>query len=174
MPKINLTQKRRNELRPVMAALKAFFMMITLWPASSFGQNRLGAGVVLGDPTGFTAKYALSRSRAVDAALSFGSGRFYIHSAWLALWPTGSSIDNYPLTWYLGVGPRLLHYDGSRGRHGHRDEDHTHLGARAPIGVRMIFKKPRIELFGEISVTMDVVPETELDFDFGIGARYYF
>jgi hypothetical protein len=38
----------------------------------------------------------------------------------------------------------------------------------------MNFKDPRIELFTEIALTVDIIPEAEVDLDLGLGIRYYF
>ena len=50
----------------------------------------------------------------------------------------------------------------------------TFVGIRGAIGLGHTFKDPAIEVFSELSVTMDVVPETDADIDVALGARYYF
>lgn len=158
-----------------MRILLSFFLTLSLLaPVSSFAQHDFGAGIVLGDPTGLTAKYNLSSENAIDAALSFGGhNNIYLHATWLWLMPSVFKIEQYPVNWYFGLGARVIDHDHKHDHHENHD-DGTYLGVRAPLGLRMNFENPRVELFGEISVAMDVTPETDFDVDFGIGARYYF
>ena len=136
-------------------------------------QHDFGAGIVLGDPTGLTAKYILNQGAAIDAALSFGGGgNFYLHGTYLWLKPTLFNLDKYPVNWYFGLGARLINHDHGNYHHYHDDDHDTHFGARAPIGLRMNFNDPRIEIFTELSLAMDVLPRMAADVDFGIGARY--
>lgn len=146
-----------------------------LSPLRSYAQHDFGLGIVLGDPTGLTAKYILNNDNAIDAALSFGGhDSFYLHGSWLSLRNNLFNAGKFPVSWYFGLGARIIDHDHAH-NHDHDDhEDDMHLGARAPLGLRMNFNDPRIELFGEISFAMDVIPETDFDLDFGIGARYYF
>jgi hypothetical protein len=153
--------------------MSVFILLGFLSPLQSKAQHNFGAGIVLGDPTGLTAKYNLSNQNAIDAALSFGGhNNFYVHATYLWLMPPVFNIKQYPVNWYFGLGARLADHD-----HNHNNDDHdngTYLGVRGPLGLRMNFDNPRIELFGEVSFAMDVTPETDFDIDFGIGARYYF
>jgi hypothetical protein len=159
----------------VIRAFRFIILFFLLIPAVSSAQRNFGLGIVLGDPTGITAKYVLSSANALDTTFSFGSGnKFYLHGSWLWLKPNQFNMDRYPVSLYFGIGPRLINHDHG---HGHRHDDHSddfHLAARAPIGLRMNFADPLIELFGEIAIAMDVIPKMEVDFDFGIGARFYF
>lgn len=131
--------------------------------------------MVVGNPTGLTAKYVLSKKNAIDAAFSTGGdNNFYLHGTWLWLMPRLFDIDKFPVNWYFGLGARLLDHDHGHHHDNHDHEDDMHMAARVPLGLRMNFNDPRIEIFGEVSFLMDVIPEMEFDLDFGIGARYYF
>ncbi|MGE0528824.1 MAG: hypothetical protein AB7G93_12300 [Bdellovibrionales bacterium] len=149
-----------------------------LYATPVFAQQNFGAGLVIGDPTGLTAKYELNKNHAVDSALSFFNDEIYLHGTWLWMMPTLFDIDNYPFNWYFGLGARMITHDhGRHHRHGDDDDDaddHFHFGARAPVGLRMNFNNPKIEIFGEVSLALDVAPKLNMDLDFGIGARYYF
>ncbi len=166
----------RRHLRFLLASAVILPM---LHSPAGLAQHNFGAGVVIGDPTGLTAKYYRDKKNAVDLALSFGGGRnVYLHSSWLWLREKLFNIDEYPVNWYFGFGGRFFvadhgHRHGPFGHHDHDDED-THFAARAPFGLRMNFTDPRAEIFSEISFAMDVVPAMDFDLDFGIGARYYF
>lgn len=137
-----------------------------------YAAHEFGLGIVVGSPTGITAKYMLSKTKAIDAAISvFDGGDFYLHGSWLMIGDRLFNISRFPVQWYFGVGARFIsdddHHDGEHG-------DHVHLGGRFPLGLRMSFNDPRIELFSEVSFAMDVAPETDFDLGLGVGARYYF
>ncbi len=148
--------------------------MCLLYSSSAFAKGNFGAGVVIGNPTGLTAKYVFSKIEAVDATLSFwGDDNFYLHSTWLLLRSRLFAIDKYPVRWYFGVGARVFNHDHGH-RHGHHGHDELHLGVRVPLGLRMNFRDPKIELYTELSFAVDITPETDFDLGFGLGARYYF
>jgi len=48
------------------------------------------------------------------------------------------------------------------------------LGIRFPVGVAYLFDDAPVDLFLEVAPTLDLVPGTYLDFDAGLGVRYYF
>ncbi|MNL08273.1 hypothetical protein D3C87_1289880 [compost metagenome] len=88
--------------------------------------------------------------------------------------PTAFNIEHRPVNWYFGLGARMIDHDHDKHHDNSEHEDGTYLGVRAPIGLRMNFDTVRVEIFTEVSLAMDVTPETDADVDFGIGARYYF
>ncbi len=154
--------------------------VLSLFPTPALA-NSFGLGIVIGDPTGITAKYIFQKDRAVDGAVSFfGDDELYLHGTYLWLMPKVFDINRYPVSWYYGLGVRVVshdhghHHHGPFGHHHHGHHDDTHFGARAPIGLRMNFHDPRIEIFGEISMAMNLIPGMDVDLDFGLGARYFF
>jgi hypothetical protein len=48
------------------------------------------------------------------------------------------------------------------------------LGIRGVGGLDYTFRSPNIEVFAELSLTMDIVPSTTADIDLGLGGRFYF
>ena len=160
------------------------FAVTVLWPQMGVarGAHDFGAGIVIGRPTGLTVKYLVHRQNAIDAAFSYaGSNTFYLHGSWLWLKSPLFDIKKHPVNWYLGIGSRLITHehghDNSHGTFGHHHGDHDdelHLAVRSPFGLRMSFSDPRVEVYGEFALAMDVVPEMDVDLDFGVGARYYF
>jgi hypothetical protein len=47
-------------------------------------------------------------------------------------------------------------------------------GLRGPVGVSYLLHKQRLELFAEVVPVLDVAPKTTLEWNGGIGIRYYF
>lgn len=143
----------------------------------AMAQNKFGAGIVLGEPTGFTVKYDLGNQRAIDGALSFfGYSNLYIHSTYLKLMPKFFNIERHPVSWYFGIGGRILSHRNYHW-HGKTYYDHgndTHLAVRAPIGLSLNFANSDFELFTELALYMDIIPVTEMYIYMALGGRYYF
>ena len=140
---------------------------------SSQAESNFGAGFVLGDPTGFSFKYNLSKRNSIDAALSWsGSINVHMHADYLWNKPKLFFLDHYPMDLFYGIGGRIRDPDNKKYRSD--DDSDVHLGVRAPVGLRFMFNDPSVELFSELALIFNVTPSTSADLDFGIGARYFF
>ncbi len=134
--------------------------------ASSLSQDRgFGAGIILGEPTGLSAKAWVSHQNAVDFGLAYsfrGKGYFHLHADYLWHFPNViQSPERIPL--YTGIGGRLAVGSGS-----------GVFGIRIPFGIAYWLSSAPIEFFLEIAPILDLAPATELSGNGGIGARYYF
>lgn len=129
------------------------------------GQQRsFGAGILIGNPTGFTGKYWKSRENAYAFGLAWslgsnGSVLVYGDYLWHRFEITGE--PRTPL--YFGVGAWIGSHENSTG-----------LGARIPLGIMHLLSKDPIEVFLEIVPSISLIPDTDLDVQGGIGLRYYF
>lgn len=127
-------------------------------------QRPFGAGIIIGDPTGFTAKYWKNKENAYDFGLAWalgdnGSVLIYGDYIWHRFEITGEA--RTPL--YFGVGA----WFGA-------NDNRTGLGARIPLGVTHLFARDPIDVFFEIVPAIRIVPDTDLDVQGGFGIRYYF
>ena len=68
------------------------------------------------------------------------------------------------MPFYYGIGGRLKFQSKKDNR----------FGIRIPLGAAYHFPKAPLDIFFEIAPIIDFVPETDLDFNIGIGARFYF
>ncbi len=136
-------------------------------------QADFGLGLIIGSPTGISAKLSQGRDNAFDAAMAWdlGGDHFHIHADYLWLKNAGVRLDKVALDWYFGIGGRLVLLDNDNRR---RDDDDYRLGVRAPIGIGYTFKDPRIEVFGELALILNLIESTSIDIDGGIGARFHF
>lgn len=152
------------------------FLFIVVVLFSSFSvtaADKFGIGIVIGDPTGFSFKYGLKTKNSIDAALAWSTNySFHLQSTYL--WNLGKAfeIENQDFDWYTGVGLRLRDRDKDNPRDD--DDDETEFGPRAPVGVRWLAPKIPLEAFVEASIAMNIIPNTDVDFDAGIGARWWF
>jgi len=140
----------------------------------SFGESNhnIGAGVILGEPTGLTFKIWNRQTVAIDAgaAWSFVSGGFFqLHGDLLFHNFSIFKPETGRMALYYGVGGRVKF--GSEDTTG---EHHTTVSIRVPVGISYEFEKTPVELFLEIVPMLDLVPSTEVQMAGAIGFRYYF
>jgi hypothetical protein len=112
-------------------------------------------GVIIGEPTGVSAKFWTSGRSAVDLGVAWSlgeSGNMHVHSDYLWHFWTNSGV-----AFYAGLGGRLLF-----------DND-TEFAARIPIGMQFNIAR-RLGVFFELAPTLPIMPETESDFDINGGA----
>lgn len=145
------------------------FACIILFCASfpGFAQDRgVGLGIIAGEPTGISLKGWLSDRSALDAGLAWSFVKetsFHLHADYiLHSFNVFNTEERVPL--YYGIGGRIKTA---------KRED-TRLGLRMMIGVGYYFKEAPIDLFLEFAPIVDLAPATELRFNAGIGARYFF
>lgn len=135
-------------------------------PLSGFG-----LGALIGDPTALSFKGHLGSSRFFDAALAYNTGpadEIYIHGDYLIERQNHFQIEGESFNLYYGIGGRLYIADTKK------NNDEVHFGPRVPVGIAYNFKDPDVELFGELAAVVEIVPETDVDVDFSLGARYWF
>jgi hypothetical protein len=126
----------------------------------------LGLGIMIGEPTGFSGKYWLNETNAVDFGLAYSfvhpHSSFSLHGDYLIHLPALITKDrSFPF--YYGFGGRL-HIGSS---------DKPFIGARGVVGILWMSKKYPIDAFFEIAPIFNIFAETSLHLDLAIGARYY-
>lgn len=138
----------------------------------------VGLGLIIGEPTGLSAKKWISAATAIDAAAAWSFvdfTSFQLHADFL--WHNYDFVKTAELpgclSVFYGIGGRIK-LKGNNGGNGNKDEEDTRLGLRIPVGLSYVFKENPVELFAEVVPILDVVPETKFGVEVGIGARYYF
>ena len=48
------------------------------------------------------------------------------------------------------------------------------LGVRFPVGIAYLFDGAPVDVFLEVVPTLNLIPDTDVDLDAAIGARYWF
>lgn len=125
------------------------------------GRRSLGAGAVLGDPTGISGKLWLRGNKAIDglAAWSIKGDFFFIHSHYL--YHFQEALEDEQFTLYLGPG-------GYARLGGKNDR----FGVSGNFGIA--YNVNQFEIFLELSPKVSLVPDTAGDLTGGIGFHYYF
>ena len=147
-----------------------FMIMFTTGSVYAKGFAPPGLGLILGEPTGVTAKMMQGRFAATDiaAGLSGWKGGFHFHGD-LLFHGMFRERDRYILFAYCGIGARF------------RDKPEK-AGARLPLGIscmRMNANEPTaLDFFFEVVPTLDVSRNGKLDIaDFrwkiAIGVRMF-
>jgi len=133
--------------------------------------RKFGAGIILGDPTGFTAKGFLSPKMAIDAMASWS----FTEEAFLIIGDLTYEFAQIPvrsssltLPFYAGAGGKIGFDRGGR------NNGRTVGGIRIPLGIAAQFTHQPIEVFVEVAPGMEVAPSTTTDVTGGVGARFYF
>lgn len=133
-----------------------------LSPLRAQSAGDLGAGVVLGDQTGATAKYWLSGGRALDAGAGFNSdltlyGDYLWHS-----WKVFPQPSEGKIPAYLGLGVQV----GNSSR--------NNSGVRAVAGLAYWLPRNPLEIFLELVPVLHFSRDGGTDVGAGLGLRYYF
>ncbi len=154
--------------RTVLLSTVLCLTMIFCSLASAVAAERpFGLGVIVGEPTGLSAKYLLNRENAIDLAVAWnlsGDNDFTLHADYLWHVYDLIKVNTGEMPVYFGVG----------GRMDLRDNKDDKFGVRIPVGVSYQFADPKfLELFGEIAPIIDLAPSTKLDLSVAIGARFY-
>jgi hypothetical protein len=129
----------------------------------------IGIGVMLGDPTGFSAKWWTSEKTAIDLGVGasffssyYGYATFRIHGDFLLHnWSFDVAEDKLLVFFGGGLSTGISRYN-------------FHLGIRAPGGVAWHFHSIPLEAFAEIVPGIEITPDFRFDFQSAIGARWYF
>lgn len=150
----------------LLRAIFAVFLMTSAAHAEDFA-----VGVILGDPSGLSAKMKYDGSHSLDGALAYSSGKhsgmqFHVDYLWDRARSWGTTQG--PLDMYYGLGGRLISYNDDR------DKSQISIGPRGSIGLSFNVHNPNIELFGELAMVLDVAPSISADLDAGVGARIRF
>jgi len=141
------------------------FTLLTITNVTYSQSGGFGLGIVLGEPTGLSAKLWTGSSNAFDfaAAWSFkgeGSMLLQVDYVWHDFELIRVSSGRLPL--YYGIGGRAVFSDDPL------------VGVRIPVGLDYQFANAPIDIFLEIVPILDLIPSTDFDLGGGLGIRFWF
>ena len=139
-------------------------------------RGAFGIGLILGEPTGISARYYLG-DQAIQAAVgsAFVGGGLQIHADYVWHPWMLEERDSFALLAYLGPGLRLIQYDAGRDAN-----DYLALGARAVGGLVFDFREVPLDAFIEVAGVLEFrfgdsdKGGVGLALNAGAGVRYYF
>ncbi len=145
-------------------SLAAAVIAVLAWSTGEAKAERLGLGIMVGKPTGLSAKYELNRINSINMALGwslngnaiYGHGDYIWHHHDIIPVPKGTM----PL--YFGMGAATYIHDG------------IGLGGRAVFGVEYQFPSAPLDVYLEIVPTAWLFPDADFDAFGGLGMRFFF
>lgn len=157
-----------------MKQFKVMFTMILLLTIVNLAKAQekgFGLGIIIGEPTGVSAKLWTSQRTALDFALGWSfvdnnhddSGD-NIHFHMDYLWHSFNAIhsaERFPL--YYGIGGRF---------NSHKDEGS--LAIRGVFGIAWMPHETPIDIFLEVAPSLELTPSTGFGIDAALGFRFYF
>ena len=155
--KIN-PEKRMKHMLQILVIILGISLSVT------YAQKSFGAGIILGDPTGISAKLYTGNANAFDfaAAWSFkGKGHFLFQTDYIWHSPLDNTTSGL-VAMYYGIGGRVIF------------SDDPNVGVRIPIGVDYIFSSAPVDIFAEVVPVLDLIPSTDFELNGGIGVRFWF
>ena len=148
---------------------KSIFIILSfliLFSGLNYSQNKkIGAGIIVGEPTGFSFKYWLTEKTALDAGLVWSfvdENAFQIQADYLIHNFNLIKVSKGKLPFYFGIGGRL------------KFSNDVILGVRVPLGLAYIFSDEPIDIFLEVVPILDLLPQTDFTISAAIGGRYFF
>lgn len=154
----------------------ALVLTVEMGSAAADEKGAFGLGLILGEPTGISAKLYLTDTTAVDAALGgamIGKG-IQVHADYLWHPWVLTNEKAFVMPAYVGLGARVLQHD-----RGDQDDD-LHIGVRVVGGLLFDFREIPLDVFLEVAIIGEFKnAEGEHGgfgpaLNLGLGARYYF
>jgi hypothetical protein len=145
---------------PMKKLLMAVFVLCAA-QAHAEQAGKTGVGLILGSPTGITAKHWTSERWAFDGGIGFGNAAVFYADALFNQWQSLKDADA-KLNVYAGGGPRVATDDGGQ------------FSLRVMVGLGFWPSKVPVELFAEIGPALKLAPDNRVGIDGGLGVRYYF
>ncbi len=137
-------------------------------------KGSVGVGIILGEPTGISAKLYLKDDQAIQAAAgsAFLGGGLQIHADYVFHPYILQARRSFVLACYVGPGVRVIDYSNGR------DSSFFAIGLRAVGGLVFDFKHVPLDAFVEVAGVFEYgFKDTEgfgIALNAGAGVRYYF
>jgi hypothetical protein len=136
-----------------------------LAPALTAQQSGFGLGVMLGEPTGISAKLWLGQTTALDGVVAWSfvnNPAISVHADYLFHFFDVFSVKEGTIPLYAGIGGMV-----SIG-------PEPDVGVRIPFGAAYLFETVPLDIFLEVAPIFLLIPATAFDFSGGLGVRFYF
>ena len=145
--------------------MKNSYLLVTavlLLPSFCSAGNKYELGIIVGEPTGISAKQDLGGNKALAAAAGWsfsGKNSFSLHADYLWFRNDVFKVEKGRLPLYYGVGARV------------KLQDRSLAVARFPVGLQYFFSGGRFTCFVEIAPILDLLPDTDFDLNAAVGFR---
>jgi len=160
------------------AAVTAIVAPMRAWAddGSSRGTEKgaFGIGIILGEPTGVTAKLYVKDDQAIQGAIgsAFIGGGLQLHGDYVFHPYILQTRPSFVLPLYVGPGLRMIDYTNGR------DDSSFAIGVRGVVGLLFDFKDVPLDAFVEAAAVLEYEFKdgrgSALRLNAGAGVRYYF
>jgi len=146
-----------------------FLLVVVCFTGHAVAQERtFGLGVIIGEPTGPSFKLWTGSTTAIDGAVAWSLSKnnaLHLHADYLYHNFSLIQVEKGRLPFYFGIGGRIKIVEG---------EKDDKIGVRIPVGLDYLFADTPLDIFVEVVPVLDLVPDTDLDFNGAVGIRYLF
>jgi hypothetical protein len=162
------------KLMPLLSMLMVWSVVLPAASAEPQEKGSLGIGIILGEPTGISAKLYVKDDRAFAAAVgaAFVGGGLHAHVDYLLHPWILEQRDSFTIPFYFGPGVRVINY-----RKGRSGDSEFAVGARIVAGILFDFKEVPLDTFIEVAGVAEFGFGDRglgLAINAGAGVRYYF
>jgi len=164
--------RERKCIMKILSLVIALTAILFYSNAAAEGGN-FGLGIIVGEPTGFSAKLWMGNNTALDGAVAWSflgndgnhnhNRVLHVHADLLFHNFNLFNVNRGRLPLYYGIGGRIKFH-----------EDNNRIGIRIPVGLEYIFERNYVDMFLEVVPLFDLTPETKFRINSGIGIRYFF
>jgi hypothetical protein len=151
----------------VKKSLALALLAVTLLAGQAFAvDRRFGVGIIIGEPTGASAKLWGPKNTALQFAVAASfqdATELHLHADFVYHKDDLFDLERGSMPLYYGAGLRVKFFD-----------DDELIGVRFPVGLNYRFEDDPLDAFIEVAPILDVAPDTDFSINAAIGARYYF
>jgi len=148
---------------------KLFLISLFIISISIGSQDKgLGAGIIIGEPTGISLKGWMTSTTAVDAGIAWSfidDGSVHVHGDYLVHFNVFNTTSKIPL--YVGIGGRIKFKNNKK-------ITDNRIGVRVPLGIDFMLNNAPVDIFIELVPVLDLSPKTDINFNGAVGIRYFF
>lgn len=164
---------------PASLASLALILALSVMPTraeANVTASGFGVGVVLGEPSGLSARWWLNPSYdALDFAVAYSFDSYFLVNADYKLhfpsWFRSTLAGRKGVIPYFGLGAGL---GVGRGPANTVGDTRVFVGLRLPIGVHWQIQQSPLAVFFEVAPGLGMAPSTSAFVQIGIGLRYFF
>ena len=147
-------------------------------PTTSYKGGQLGIGIILGEPTGLSFAYRLSRKNFLSTALTWSvkddEFRVYMDYYFRKWNLTKDEFKEVDFPVQIGIGLKGGVSNEKENSFSTEEKMEAAASLRFPFGMSGVWLNYPFEIFLEIAPGMKLIPEPEFDLDGGLGVRYFF
>jgi len=140
--------------------IQILVITIVISLSTTYAQKSFGLGIILGEPTGLSAKLYTGSNNAFDFAVAWsfkGSGNLLLQADYV--WHSSLARE---LALYYGIGGTITFADD------------PNVGVRVPVGLDYVFTSAPIDIFVELVPVLNLIPSTNFELNGGVGIRFWF